>query len=602
MRSPEKVLNSLNEHSRFSDYKFERLYRILFNEEMFYLAYQNIYAREGNMTPGVDGKTADQMSISRIKCLIDSLKGETYKPNPSQRIHIPKKNGKTRPLGIPSFDDKLVQEVIRMILEAMFENSFEESSHGFRPERSCHTALNSVRVLFTGAKWFIEGDIKNFFDNINHEILINILKERINDDRFIRLIRKFLNAGYIENWKFNKTYSGTPQGGIISPILANIYLDKFDKYMLEYSQRFNMGKERRKNKEVSRLTYKKFSLNKKLKVEENESTRQQLIGAIKIVERERTSIPSGDQMDETFRRLFYVRYADDFIIGIIGNKSECAEIKEDISQYMRNNLKLELSDEKTLITNAQKPAKFLGYNLYIRKSNDTKRNMFGNLTRAFSNKIVLRITPETMKNKLLDYGAMEIVHRYGKEVWKPKARTHLMNLSLLDIVTRYNAEIRGLYNYYSLANNCYTINSFYHIMEYSMLKTYAGKLNSSVRKVIRKFSSNKEFVIPYTDSKGNVKYRKFYNEGFKRKKNGSAFVTDKLPSKFMKTGTTLADRLNTGHCELCGEKDDVVMFQVRKLKTLKGDKEWMQTMIKKNRKTLVVCKKCNKKVHACQID
>ena len=242
MRSPEYVLNSLTEHSENLNYKFERLYRIFFNEEMYYVAYQRIYAKPGNMTAGADGKTIDQMSLNRIEQLITSLKDESYQPQPSKRMYIPKKNGKMRPLGVPAFNDKLLQEVVRMILEAIYERQFEKTSHGFRPLRSCHTALSDIQKTFSGVKWFVEGDIKGFFDNINHEILIGILKERIADERFIRLIRKFLNAGYIEDWNFHNSYSGTPQGGIVSPILANIYLDKLDKFMKEYTENLIRGK------------------------------------------------------------------------------------------------------------------------------------------------------------------------------------------------------------------------------------------------------------------------------------------------------------------------------------------------------------------------
>ena len=214
MRNPEKVLNSLTEHSKDLNYKFERLYRILFNEEMYYVAYQRIYAKPGNMTAGADGKTIDQMNLNRIEKLITSLKDESYQPKPSKRVYIPKKNGKMRPLGVPAFDDKLLQEVVRMVLEAIYEGQFENHSHGFRTKHSCHTALADVQKTFSGVKWFVEGDIKGFFDNINHQILITVMKERISDDRFIRLIRKFLNAGYLENWKFHSSYSGTPQGGL----------------------------------------------------------------------------------------------------------------------------------------------------------------------------------------------------------------------------------------------------------------------------------------------------------------------------------------------------------------------------------------------------
>ena len=254
MRNPETILNSLSAHSEDVHYKYERLYRILFNEQMYYVAYQRIYAKPGNMTPGSDGKTIDGMSIERIGNLINSLRDESFMPTPAKRVYIPKKNGKKRPLGIPSIEDKIVQEVVRMILEAIYEGHFENTSHGFRPKRSCHTALHSIKNLFTGAKWFIEGDIKGFFDNIDHHVLIDTLKERISDDRFLRLIWKFLRAGYIEDFKFNKTYSGTPQGGIISPILANIYLDKFDKYMREYSEKFDKGKKRRENRQHAKFS------------------------------------------------------------------------------------------------------------------------------------------------------------------------------------------------------------------------------------------------------------------------------------------------------------------------------------------------------------
>ena len=281
MRNPETILNNLVKHSSVSSYKYERLYRILFNEDMFSVAYQRIYAKQGNMTPGTDGKTVDQMSIQRIEKLIESLKTEAYQPKPARRVYIPKKNGKERPLGIPSFEDKLVQEVIRMILEAIYEEHFEYTSHGFRPHRSCHTALTQVQEKFTGVKWFIEGDIKGFFDNINHDILVDILKERISDERFLRLIRKFLKAGYIERWRFQNTYSGTPQGGIISPILANIYLDRFDKYIKEYAEKFNKGERRRISLEYRRLNNKKTRLAKRLKSITDESVRDKMIAEIK---------------------------------------------------------------------------------------------------------------------------------------------------------------------------------------------------------------------------------------------------------------------------------------------------------------------------------
>ena len=340
MEKSERVLKALSDHSQSSDYKYERLYRYLFSEEMFAVAYQRIYAKQGNMTPGTDGKTIDEMSLERIERLIVSLKDESYQPHPARRVYIPKKNGKKRPLGIPSFEDKLVQEVVRLLLEAIYEGHFEGTSHGFRPHRSCHTALGMIQKSFAGAKWFIEGDIKGFFDNIDHNVLISILRERISDERFLRLIRKFLNAGYVEDWKYNKTYSGTPQGGIISPMLANIYLDKFDKYIKEYAAKFRKGDRRSINPEYWRLNNKKNWLKKKLQKTSDEQIRKSYLYEIAQLSKQMLSTPHKDAMDADFRRMQYVRYADDFLISVIGSKSECETIKADITQFMREQLKL----------------------------------------------------------------------------------------------------------------------------------------------------------------------------------------------------------------------------------------------------------------------
>ena len=337
MRNPERVLNSLSEHSKVSSYKFERLYRVLFNSEMFLLAYHNIQGRQGNMTEGSDGKTIDGMSLKRIENLIDALKDESYQPKPARRTYIPKKNGNMRPLGIPSIDDKLVQEVLRMLLEAIYEGSFENTSHGFRPKRSCHTALIQVQKNFTAAKWFIEGDIEGFFDNINHDVLIGILKERIADDRFIRLMWKFLKAGYIEDWTFHRTYSGTPQGGIISPILANIYLDKLDKYMKEYATGFDRGNRVRACREYEALTYQKRLVMRELKTATNDVERKVLVNRLKEIDKTRSAMPCFAPMDGNFKRLKYVRYADDFLIGIIVSK---VKIKDDIKRFLADRLAL----------------------------------------------------------------------------------------------------------------------------------------------------------------------------------------------------------------------------------------------------------------------
>ena len=595
MRNSERVLNSLAKHSKHSAYKYERLYRVLFNEEMYYVAYQRIYAKPGNMTPGSDGKTIDGMNLARIEKLIQSLKDESYQPQPSKRMYIPKKNGKIRPLGVPAFDDKLVQEVIRMILEAIYEGQFQNCSYGFRPKRSCHTALSQIQKSFNGAKWFVEGDIKGFFDNISHDVMIDILKERISDERFIRLIRKFLNVGYIEDWKFHKTHSGTPQGGIVSPILANIYLDKLDKYMMEYIREFDKGENRRTNKERIQYEYGKRLAVVKLKNVSDKDKRKIIIKQIKAFDKERSLISCGDEMDCDYRRMKYVRYADDFLIGIIGSKEDAIRIKEDVKNFLQSKLKLELSDEKTLITHSEKSAKFLGYEIYVRKSNLTKRNKIGRIRRAFNKKVYLKLTTDVMKNKLLEYGVLEIKIHNGKEQWKPKARVQFINNDDLEILERYNSEIRGFYNYYSIANNCSVMSAFKYIMEYSMYKTFACKYRTSVVKICRKYKKNNVFTVIFKNKKGENKIRVFYNEGFKRKNSNYHSWVDNLTAQFSTTTTSLIDRLKANVCELCGATDkNLDMHHVRKLKGLDNKKPWEKHMIARKRKTIALCRSCHK--------
>lgn len=603
MRNPERVLNSLSEHSKDASYKFERLYRILFNEEMFYVAYQRIYAKEGNMTKGSDGQNIDNMSLKRIEKLIDTLKDETYQPQPSKRVYIPKKNGKKRPLGVPTFNDKLIQEVVRMILEAIYEGHFEYTSHGFRPNRSCHTALAHIQKEFSGAKWFVEGDIKGFFDNINHDVLINILKERIADERFIRLVRKFLKAGYIEKWQYHNTYSGTPQGGIISPILANIYLDKLDKYIKEYIAKFDNGKKRKFSRKSMDFSNARKRTVRSLKSVKDEKQKAQLILELKAIEQGRAKYPNGEEMDADYRRMKYTRYADDFLVGIIGSKQDAQQIKENIKNFLADKLALELSDEKTLITHTEKPAKFLGYEITVRKSNAQKRDKRGALRRTYGKRVCLNVSMETVRKKLHTLGVLEMAISNGKEIWKPKCKSGLIFNDDLEILDNYNREIIGFYNYYSIANNCaHALNNFKYIMEYSMYKTFAGKYKCRTREVNKKYRQNGRFIVKYMTKTG-VKERVFYDGGFKRMKPTFKSECDNIPQTIYFAGrTSLIERLKARKCELCGAEEDLVMHHVRKLKNLQGKESWERHMIARKRKTIAVCRSCHKKIHDGKID
>lgn len=603
MRNPVNVLNSLSRHSRDINYQYERIYRLLYNPEMYCIAYQRIYTKQGNMTKGSDNRTIDGMTLKRIDSLINSLRDESYHPSPARRTYIPKKNGKKRPLGIPSFDDKLLQEVIRMILENIYEGQFEDTSHGFRPNRSCHTTLSCIRRYYTGCKWFIEGDIESFFDMIDHNVLIDIMAERIKDSRFLRLIRKFLNAGYIEDWKFHRTYSGTPQGGIISPILANIYLDKLDKYMKEYAQKFSIGIRRAHNPEYTAIQHALRKWEYRLKRAATVEKRQEILNHIKEIERHRRTIHSKVDMDANFKRLRYERYADDFLIGVIGSKEDCRKIKQDIKNFLSKKLRLNLSDEKTLITHAASSAHFLGYEISVRCSQLPMPGKKKVPTRYNDGKIVLKIPAGKIRDKLLEYNAMKIVVHNGKEVWKPQARVYLRNNDDLEILLRYNAEIRGFYNYYALALNSGTINNLKYVMQYSMLKTFATKYRTSKSAIIKRMRINKDLGVKYIGSKGREHTVLFYNEGFKRKRDITTNC-DIIPRTIVYSGqNSLMERIKAEKCEFCGKENvPLQMHHVRKLKNLKGKEPWKQFMISRKRKTLAVCVECHRKIHSNKMD
>jgi retron-type reverse transcriptase len=545
----------------------ERLYRIFFNEEMYYVAYQRIYAKPGNMTAGADGKTIDQMSLNRIEQLITSLKDESYQPQPSKRVYIPKKNGKMRPLGVPAFNDKLFQD----------------------------TALSDIQKTFSGVKWFVEGDIKGFFDNINHEILIGILKERIADERFIRLIRKFLNAGYIEDWNFHNSYSGTPQGGIVSPILANIYLDKLDKFMKEYTEKFDKGKERKRTKQAVSLEGKRHRILKKLKVVKDKNERSELIRQYKAYQKEGLQYSDGDEMDMNYRKLKYVRYADDFLIGISGSREDCEEIKEILREFLSTQYHLELSAEKTKITHSAERVRFLGYDVAVRRSQKIKKKANGVKQRTLNNSVELTVPLEDKIMQFLFKNDI-IEQKPNGEIWAVCV-PRLRHLSEVDIVNRYNAQIRGICNYYCLAANYDKLNYFRYLMEYSCLKTLASKSNSTTRKIIQKYRHDGKWAIPH-EVKGGIKYAKLVSLADCK---AGKLMSDKDPWQYKSFDPKKLSqyvRLSAGVCELCGDNSDsCCIYHAGKMKNLKSTTEWGKKMLHMRRKTLIVCPKCFKKIH-----
>ena len=605
LRNPAEILKILREKSQDKSYRFQRLYRNLYNPEFYYLAYNNICTGQGNMTEGVDGQTIDGMSAERIEKIITALKDHSYQPNPARRIYIAKKNSdKKRPLGIQSAEDKLVQEVVRMILESIYEPNFSQNSHGFRPGRSCHTALKHIDINFKGAVWFVEGDIKACFDSFDHHVLISILRERIEDEYFLALIWKLLRAGYMEQWDYHRTYSGTPQGSGVSPILANIYLDRLDRFIAAYKQSFDRGNS--KNRKVdsgylkARERYHKLekSYQELWKTASTEG-KAAMDKELRASRNEMFNHPYYAQCNSGYKSLQYCRYADDFIIGVIGSKKDAEQIKADVKRFLAEELKLTLSEEKTKITHTSKFARFLGYDICISRSNAMKYNERGVAKREYSGRVILYVPKEKWVGKLQEYHTFKIeTDENGKEKWKTIHRGKLINHPDIEIITKFNAEIRGLYNYYRLANNVSVLSKFAYIMEYSMYKTYACKYRSTVSRIIDKYSRNGVFAVPY-ETKAGTKYCEFYHDGFKRIKE-TLSTPDILPeySRKYESPNSNAARIKRGVCELCGQKtDDIRMHHVRTLKELTDDSEWERLMRKMRRKTLAVCKACHDEIH-----
>lgn len=603
MRNPTDVLNSLSDKSKNPEYRFQRLYRNLYNPDFYLLAYKNIYANGGSMTPGVNGITIDGMSSQRIAKLIESLKDRSYQPNPARRTYIAKKNNpaKKRPLGIPSGDDKLVQEVIRMLLESIYEPNFSDASHGFRPQKSCHTALTKIQKTFTGAKWFVEGDIKACFDSFDHHVLIDILRKRIDDEAFISLMWKFLKAGYMEQWQYHMTYSGTPQGSGMSPILANIYLNELDRYMGEYKARFykptRTANPAHRNM-ASKILYYKAKNDKvwdDLSVEE----KKECARTLRQMRSEQRKLPTHPVQETSYKAIQYVRYADDFIVGVIGSHEDAKKLKQDLTVFLKEKLGLTLSTEKTKITNTAENARFLGYDISVSRSQDIKRLKNGKRQRVYSGVVQLRMPLEKWTAKLLEYGAIRIKKdESGKERWKTMPRGKLINRTDIEILSRYNSEIRGLYNYYAIAGNVSTLNHFSSRMKYSMLKTFGSKYRCKVRKIKERYVKNGEFTVAYK-TKSGMKESVYYHDGFRKKTEPALGQVDMLDiyKKYDKPNS-LAIRLHTNKCELCGmDCDGLEMHQVRRLKDLNGEQEWERIMLQRRRKTLAVCPSCHIEIH-----
>ena len=579
------------------------LFRLMENPILWHEAYANIYANHGALTKGADNVTLDGFSEKRVASIIARLKAGSYHFKPVRRTYIRKANGKKRPLGISSGDDKLVQEVVRIILERIYEPIFEESSHGFRPGRSPHTALGQIKQEWTAVKWLVDMDLQSYFDTIPHDVLIALLEKKIEDKRFICLIQAMLDAGYLEDWTYHATYSGVPQGSIVSPVLANVYLHELDCFMKTLKEQFDQGKKRKKNTQYHRYSGKIERLRKKWDMlkgkEKNTQKLQEIQQAIRQVDKLRKRLPSGDPFDAGYKRLFYCRYADDFAIGIIGSFADAEAVRQQVTGFIQETLKLTIAKEKSHISHSKKGMTFVGYEVKTYSGDRVIKMKRGNRHTTFksvSERIQLHIPAEKLQKfcAAKGYGNYETTKAIHKKEWTQSSDA--------EIILAYNGELRGLANYYALALNTKTrMHKLAHVWRVSLLKTLANKHKTSVNKTANRLKRDDGYALILQEKEKTRVIRIFRLKDL-RKPLPSDPEIDKQPNVYTWTlsRSEVIKRLNRGQCEYCETKQGPFeVHHIRKMKDVaKGKALWQQMMAAKHRKTLVLCQSCHQQLHA----
>ncbi len=593
MRTANTVLSIIRDRGK-RGLPLEDVYRQLYNPELYLLAYGKIAKNQGAMTPGVTAETVDGMSLAKIQAIIDAVRYERYRWKPAKRIYIEKKGStnKKRPLGLPAWSDKVLQEVIRTILDAYYEPRFSDRSHGFRPARGCHTALHTIYRSWRGTNWFIEGDISACFDSLNHEIMLEILRQDIHDNRFIRLIENLCKAGYLEDWTYHNTLSGVPQGGVVSPILSNIYLDRLDQFVeTTLLPEYNRGKERERNPAYYRLTA-AVSWVRRIKKDRT---------LARALAKQARAMPTRIVNDPTYRRLHYVRYADDFLLGLCGTRAEAEAIKQQLGEFLGQTLRLQLSEAKTLVTHAvTERARFLGYEVSI-GLDDQRRNTQGE--RSINWQPTLLIPRDRIEANCKTY----LLHG------KPIHRKELTTNSDYSIVAGYQAEYRGVVNYYRMAINLRDLTKLKWTMETSLTKTLASKFKATVSRMYRRYAvtvdtpHGRRKVLRVVIERAGKKPLVAQWGAIPLRRDVQATLDDKPPQWQKNIRTELSERLLAETCELCGSQEQIEVHHIRNLRDLrrpgKGEPPaWVRQMAARQRKTLVVCWHCHHHaIHGTQV-
>jgi len=596
----EKRLDSIMYLSRQGK-RINGLFRLLGCPLLWERAYEQVAPNKGALTPGIDpDNTLDGFSLERMERIMAAVLDGSYRFSPARRQYIPKPNGKKRPLGIPTADDKLVQAAVKILLEHVYEPVFADQSHGFRRGRSCHSALTEIRRTWHGVKWLIEVDIVGYYDNIDHDILLGLLRRRIDDERLIRLIGRMLKAGYLEDWMFHRTFSGAPQGGVISPILANIYLHELDGFMAEMKARFDKGQTRRRSDAYLEIS-KQIQIRRR-KIERRRANGQEekipaLVEEIGEWERRRLEEPAVDPFDPDYRRLRYCRYADDFVIGVIGSKNDARNIMAEVRTYLAETLKLEVSEEKSGIRKADEGAMFLGYQLKTYGDGRTKRMIKGG--RA----VTMRVPGDRMQlhvpvDRLARFAERQRLGNIFTN--RGEARCELINNSDVAILTGYNAIMRGLAEYYKLGTLWKDeVGRLHHLWWWSFMKTVSRKHKCSVKKTAERLRNGDRLGLWYEG-----RHQRRFKPMFRLKDVWPTPASEHVDRQTLTYAhfsgrTDFVDRLRARTCQACGvENVPVEVHHVRKMSDMQGTTLWTQVKAARTRKRVVLCFDCHVAHHA----
>ena len=553
-----------------SNKKCINLSKIMSDPNFLIAAWARIRSNSGSLTLTLSKETLDGIALSWFEETANTMRNGIFQFSPSRRTYISKSDGRKRPLTIPSPREKIVQEAMRFLLMLIFEGDFSKNSHGWVSGRGCYTALNQIKMDFAHDNWFIEGDIDQQFPSLDHQVLTNLLKTKIDDQAFIDLIYKYLRVGYGQSPdKIVKMRVGTSQGGVLSPVLANIYMTPFDKWVERYlTPKYTKGKRKNANPAYTKM-----------------------IRSGKVTDH---SIPSLYAHDQNFIRLHYVRYADDFIMGLNGPKIYCKQIVDECKTFLFEQLKLTLNIEKTKITHSQlDSAIFLGYRVYKTKLSKMKiaYNLKGQLSRRTTT-TVLDGPIDRIVGKLTERG-------YTKKDGSPTRNGRLISHTLYDMIEHYKMVERGILQYYKLANNYGRVAARVHyILKYSCALTIASKMKlTTLRRVFNKYGKNlniKDESGKITTSYPTVDYRrpkKFTIAPILDFSSLEVYI-DQYDRRVQRGRKDLK-----GPCVLCGSNQDIEIHHIRKLSKTKRKDYLSSIMSRMNRKQVPVCKKCHIKIH-----